>query len=114
MAPITTAQPQPKLVIRLERAGAPAVAPKLTAHQLTEKIKSLLKAQDAVLVAHYYTSPAIQALADETGGFISDSLEMARFGTRHSATTLVVAGVRFMGETAKILNPEKRIVMPTL
>lgn len=114
MAPITTAQPQPKLVIRLERAGAPAVAPKLTAHQLTEKIKRLLKAQDAVLVAHYYTSPAIQALADETGGFISDSLEMARFGTRHSATTLVVAGVRFMGETAKILNPEKRIVMPTL
>lgn len=66
------------------------------------------------MVAHYYTDPEIQQLAEETGGCIADSLEMARFGARHSASTLLVAGVRFMGETAKILSPEKTILMPTL
>ncbi|MFK8256559.1 quinolinate synthase NadA [Erwinia sp. AnSW2-5] len=79
-----------------------------------EKIKRLLKERDAVMVAHYYTDPEIQALAEETGGCVSDSLEMARFGSQHSASTLLVAGVRFMGETAKILSPEKTILMPTL
>ncbi|MGP9764993.1 quinolinate synthase NadA [Halomonas sp. AOP13-D3-9] len=79
-----------------------------------EEIKRLLKAHNAVLVAHYYTDDAIQQLAEETGGCVADSLEMARFGARHDATTLVVAGVRFMGETAKILSPEKRVLMPTL
>ncbi|SUG34229.1 quinolinate synthetase [Salmonella enterica subsp. arizonae] len=79
-----------------------------------EKIKHLLKERDAVLVAHYYTDPEIQLLAEETGGCISDSLEMARFGAKHAASTLLVAGVRFMGETAKILSPEKTILMPTL
>ena len=82
--------------------------------QLIAEIKTLLKAKDAVLVAHYYTDDDLQMLADETGGFVADSLEMARFGHKHPATTLVVAGVRFMGETAKILNPEKRVLMPTL
>lgn len=66
------------------------------------------------MVAHYYTDPEIQQLAEETGGCISDSLEMARFGAKHPASTLLVAGVRFMGETAKILSPEKTILMPTL
>ncbi|CNK30457.1 quinolinate synthase NadA [Yersinia mollaretii] len=79
-----------------------------------EKIKTLLKQRDAVLVAHYYTDPEIQALAEETGGCVADSLEMARFGNTHPASTLLVAGVRFMGETAKILNPEKQVLMPTL
>ncbi len=79
-----------------------------------ERIKALLKARDAVLVAHYYTDPEIQALAEETGGCVSDSLEMARFGRDHPASTLVVAGVKFMGETAKILSPDKRVLMPTL
>ncbi|EPJ7070815.1 TPA: quinolinate synthase NadA [Citrobacter freundii] len=79
-----------------------------------EKIKRLLKERDAVMVAHYYTDPEIQQLAEETGGCISDSLEMARFGSKHSASTLLVAGVRFMGETAKILSSEKTILMPTL
>ncbi|MGR8920450.1 MAG: quinolinate synthase NadA [Gammaproteobacteria bacterium] len=78
------------------------------------EIRELLVANDAVLVAHYYTDPEIQALADETGGHVSDSLDMARFGHDHDASTLVVAGVRFMGETAKILNPEKRVLMPDL
>ncbi len=74
--------------------------------ELRERIKELLKARDAVLVAHYYTSHDLQALAEETGGCVADSLEMARFGSKHPASTLVVAGVKFMGETAKILNPE--------
>jgi quinolinate synthase len=81
---------------------------------LRSEIAALLTAQRAVLVAHYYTDPEIQSLADETGGHVSDSLDMARFGHAHPATTLVVAGVRFMGETAKILNPEKRVLMPDL
>lgn len=79
-----------------------------------EKIRRLLKEHNAVLVAHYYTDPLVQALAEETGGCVSDSLEMARFGKNHSADTLIVAGVKFMGETAKILTPEKRVLMPTL
>ncbi len=82
--------------------------------RLVRRIKKLLKSEDAVLVAHYYTAPELQALAEETGGYVSDSLDMARFGHEHPASTLVVAGVRFMGETAKILNPEKRVLMPTL
>ena len=81
---------------------------------LKEHIRRMLKARDAVLVAHYYVHPDLQDLAEETGGCVSDSLEMARFGHHHPAKTLVVAGVRFMGETAKILNPEKRVLMPDL
>lgn len=79
-----------------------------------ERIKKLLRSEDAVLVAHYYVDDAIQELAEETGGCVADSLEMARFGHQHPAETLVVAGVKFMGETAKILSPEKRVLMPTL
>jgi quinolinate synthase len=82
--------------------------------RLRERIRALLARENAVLVAHYYTAPEIQELAEETGGTVSDSLEMARFGNEHPARTLVVAGVRFMGETAKILNPEKRVLMPEL
>jgi quinolinate synthase len=81
---------------------------------LIEEIGELLREKDAVLVAHYYTDEDLQMIADATGGTVADSLEMARFGHRHPASTLVVAGVRFMGETAKILNPEKRVLMPTL
>jgi len=79
-----------------------------------ERIKRLLKEKNAVLVAHYYTDPEIQALAEETGGCVADSLEMARFGNEHPAETLIVAGVKFMGETAKILTPEKTVLMPEL
>ncbi|MEM6405263.1 MAG: quinolinate synthase NadA [Pseudomonadota bacterium] len=82
--------------------------------QLIQEIKLLLREQNAVLVAHYYVSPDLQKLADDTGGYVSDSLDMARFGKEHPAQTIVVAGVRFMGETAKILTPEKRVLMPTL
>lgn len=78
------------------------------------KVKQTLKDHNAVLVAHYYTDPLVQALAEESGGCVADSLEMARFGKNHPASTLVVAGVKFMGETAKILSPDKRVLMPTL
>lgn len=82
--------------------------------ELLSQIKQLLEQKNAVLIAHYYTDPIIQALAEETGGCVSDSLEMARFGRDHDAQTLIVAGVKFMGETAKILSPEKTVIMPTL
>jgi len=81
---------------------------------LKARAAELLKARNAVLVAHYYVDGDLQDLALETGGIVSDSLEMARFGRDHAAQTLVVAGVRFMGETAKILSPEKRVLMPDL
>ncbi len=78
------------------------------------RIKERLIKENAVLIAHYYTDDEVQSLAEETGGFVGDSLEMARFGRDHQAETVVVAGVKFMGETAKILTPDKRILMPTL
>jgi quinolinate synthase len=79
-----------------------------------DNIKQLLVEKDAVLVAHYYTDQEIQSLAEESGGFISDSLEMARFGRDAKQQNLIIAGVKFMGETAKILSPEKNVLMPTL
>ncbi|MBY0577137.1 MAG: quinolinate synthase NadA [Gallionellaceae bacterium] len=82
--------------------------------ELIARIKRMLREQDAVLVSHYYVHPDLQDLAEETGGIVSDSLDMANFGHQHPAKTIVVAGVRFMGETAKILNPEKRVLMPDL
>lgn len=81
---------------------------------MVSDIKELLQNHNAVLIAHYYVSEEIQQLAEETGGIVADSLEMARFGQRHPARTLVVAGVKFMGETAKILSPDKKVLMPTL
>ena len=92
----------------------PAVLSAARREALREDIRALLAERDAVLVAHYYVAGDIQDLADETGGCVADSLEMARFGRDHPASTLVVAGVRFMGETAKILSPDKRVLMPTL
>ena len=82
--------------------------------QLKADIKAMLIEQNAVLVSHYYTDPEIQALTEETGGCISDSLEMARYGRDAQQQTLIVAGVKFMGETSKILSPEKTVLMPTL
>jgi quinolinate synthase len=109
--------------IRFERFDgalgiAPAKPPRaVTAEEkpaLLDRIRARLKERGAVLVAHYYVHPDLQDLAESTGGVVSDSLEMARFGHDHPAKTIVVAGVRFMGETAKILNPEKRVLMPDL
>ena len=81
---------------------------------LKDTIRRLLKEKNAVMVSHYYVHPDLQDLAEETGGLVSDSLEMARFGRDHSAQTLVVSGVKFMGETSKILSPHKTVLMPDL
>jgi quinolinate synthase len=101
------------LIEKLAR-NAKAALPVIGAEKerLITHIKKLLKEKNGVLVSHYYVDEELQKLADETGGCVSDSLEMARFGHDHPAETVVVAGVRFMGETAKILNPEKRVLMP--
>ncbi len=95
-------------------AKAPHEPSKAEKPELIARIKRMLREQDAVLVAHYYVHPDLQDLAEATGGIVSDSLDMANFGHQHPAKTIVVAGVRFMGETAKILNPEKRVLMPDL
>nr|WP_295075476.1 quinolinate synthase NadA [uncultured Roseateles sp.] len=98
------------------QAWAKVPAPLSPAERASLKAEAaaLLKAHNAVLVAHFYVDGDLQDLALETGGIVSDSLEMARFGRDHAAQTLLVAGVRFMGETAKILSPEKRVLMPDL
>ena len=75
------------------------------------KTKSLLKNNNAKIIAHYYVDELVQRLAEDTGGLVSDSLEMARYGAKQKESTLIVAGVRFMGETAKILSPDKKILM---
>lgn len=104
----------PRERVRSHIATVPGAISAEEASAYKERIKGLLLKHNAVLVAHYYTDPQIQALAEETGGCVADSLEMARFGKEHKADTLIVAGVKFMGETAKILTPEKRVLMPTL
>ena len=101
---------------RIEHAWArvPQIPTAAERAQRKAQAKALLAANGAVLVAHYYVDGELQDLALETGGCVADSLEMARFGRDHAARTLVVAGVRFMGETAKILCPDKRVLMPDL
>ena len=101
---------------RIARAWAKVPLVPTPAERAEQKARAaaLLEARDAVLVAHYYVDGDLQDLALETGGCVADSLEMARFGRDHPAATLVVAGVRFMGETAKILSPQKRVLAPDL
>ncbi|WP_042425967.1 quinolinate synthase NadA [Comamonas granuli] len=95
-------------------ARVPAELSQAERAQFKDQIRRLLKEKNAVMVSHYYVHPDLQDLAEETGGIVSDSLEMARFGRDHPAQTLVVSGVRFMGETAKILSPDKTVLMPDL
>jgi quinolinate synthase len=95
-------------------ARVPEPLPPQARAQWKARAAQALQSRNAVLVAHYYVDGDIQDLALETGGCVADSLEMARFGRDHPARTLVVAGVRFMGETAKILSPDKQVLMPDL
>ena len=74
-----------------------------------EEVKKFLDTNDAKLISHYYVDSEIQRLTEDTGGCVADSLQMAKFGTEQTEKNLIIAGVRFMGETAKILNPEKKI-----
>ena len=73
-----------------------------------DKIKSLAREKNAVIFAHYYTRPEIQEIAD----FIGDSLALAQQATRVQANILVMCGVHFMGETMKILCPDKKVLIP--
>jgi quinolinate synthase len=77
---------------------------------LLQEIFELKKQKDATILAHYYQEGDIQALADHTG----DSLNLARAATRVTTSTIVFCGVHFMAETAKILNPTKRVLLPDL
>ena len=99
-------------------AHAWAKVPVALTPQRRDELKAAIvrefKARNAVMVVHYYVDGDLQDLAQATGGCVSDSLEMARFGRDHTAQTLIVSGVRFMGETAKILSPHKRVLMPDL
>jgi len=79
--------------------------------KLKDRVIKQLKEQNAILVSHYYVDEDLQDLAEESGGTVSDSLEMARYAFNHEATTIIVAGVKFMAETSKILSPEKRVLL---
>lgn len=97
-----------------EHAPKPAPLSPEDRNVLRDRVKQLLVEKDAVLIVHIYVDEELQILAEETGGYVGDSLGMAYFGNEHPAGTLVVIGVKFMGETAKILSPEKRVIMPDL
>lgn len=77
---------------------------------LSEKIDALRKERNAVILAHYYQEPAIQDIADHVG----DSLKLARWAANTDADVIVFAGVLFMAETAKILNPSKTVLLPDM
>ena len=82
-------------------------------NDLFKSISQNLSANNATLVSHYYVDPLIQEITEKSGGFVGDSLEMAKFGSNCSTENLIVCGVKFMAETAKILSPEKNIFVPT-
>ncbi|MGQ9724115.1 MAG: quinolinate synthase NadA, partial [Tepidimonas sp.] len=105
---------QPARTTRHAWARVPEEPSPAEREALKARIRVLLRERGAVMVSHYYVHPDLQDLAEETGGIVSDSLEMARFGRDHPAQILIVSGVRFMGETAKILSPEKTVLMPDL
>ena len=79
--------------------------------ELRQRILKMLKDRDGILVSHYYVDDDLQDLAEESGGTVSDSLEMARYAYEHEASTIVVAGVKFMAETSKILSPDKTVLL---
>src|SRR5262249_13882100 len=96
-----------------QKTRAPAMTATLTAPphaDLRDEILALKREKDATLLAHYYQEGEIQELADHVG----DSLNLARAATKVTTSTIVFCGVHFMAETAKILNPEKQVLLPDL
>ena len=75
---------------------------------IQEEIKALKAARDAVILAHYYVAPEVQELAD----YVGDSFYLSKVAAQTNADTLVLCGVSFMGESAKIINPDKTVLMP--
>ncbi len=98
----------------LDKADPPQILDAAAEKKIRDQVVDSMRAKNARLVAHYYVDAKLQDLAESTGGFVGDSLEMARFGRNVEADILLVAGVRFMGESAKILSPDKTVLMPTL
>jgi quinolinate synthase len=88
----------------------PALLREALPDNLEDAIRRLKKERNAVILAHYYQESEIQDLAD----FVGDSLELARRGTKVEGDVIAFCGVHFMAETAKILNPEKTVVVPDL
>ena len=88
-----------------------SVLGELAERDLRDRLLAEMKKQDAILVSHYYVDDGLQDLAEESGGTVSDSLEMARYAYEQKASTIIVAGVKFMAETSKILSPEKRVLL---
>ena len=80
------------------------------ATDIYDEIEALKAREDATILAHYYQDGEIQELADFTG----DSLKLARAATTVESATIVFCGVHFMAETAKMLNPSKRVLLPDL
>ena len=121
MSQVDTANSEPRLaadtaIVKqyLDHAAMPEQLDSAEIERYRSLVKALMVAKNARLVAHYYTDSLLQDLAEESDGFVGDSLEMARFGRECDADILLVAGVRFMGESAKILSPDKTVLMPTL
>ena len=77
---------------------------------VTEEIKQLKKEKNAVILAHYYVRPEVQEIAD----YIGDSFYLSKVATKLKEQTIVFCGVSFMGESAKILNPKKTVLMPDM
>ncbi len=84
--------------------------PVIVGDSIFESFEKLKKEKNAVLMAHYYQEEAIQDMAD----FVGDSLALAQYASKTDADIIIVAGVHFMGETAKILSPEKTVLVPDL
>jgi quinolinate synthase len=80
----------------------------MTKEEFVQNIALLKKEKNAIILAHYYQEPEIQDIAD----FVGDSLALAQWAAKTSADVIVLCGVHFMGETAKILSPEKRVFIP--